>query len=71
MPFFIFCSVSKMTSLKQLNLSGNDLSRDERLSDKQTNLKILDLSRCRLEKIPARYVTDISANLRLATSQTE
>ena len=61
MSFFIFCSVSKMTSLQQLELSGNDLSRDERLSDKLsalTNLEILYLSCCSLEEIPDRYVSD-------------
>ena len=59
--FFIFRSVSNMTSLKQLDLSDNDLSRDERLSDKLsalTNLEILYLSCCSLKKIPDRYVSD-------------
>ena len=61
MSFFIFCSVSKMTSLQQLELSGNDLSRDERLSDKLsalTNLEILELRHCSLKEIPDGYVTD-------------
>ena len=61
MSFFIFCSVSKMTSLQQLELSVNDLSRYERLSDKLsalTNLEILDLRDCSLKEIPDGYVTD-------------
>ena len=56
-----FCSISKMTSLRLLDLSGNDLSGDKRLSDKLsalTNLEILDLSDCWLEEIPDRYVPD-------------
>ena len=60
---FIFCSLSKMTSLKQLDLSGNYLSGDRRLSEKLselTNLAILDLCYCKLEVIPDRYVTDTS-----------
>ena len=54
---FIFYSISKMTSLKHLDLSYNDLSGDKRLSDKLselTNLEILDLEVCILEKIPDR-----------------
>ena len=50
-----------MISLKQLDLHGNDLSRDERLSDKLsalTNLEILRLFACKLKEIPHRYVTD-------------
>ena len=50
-----------MTSLKQLNLLGNDLSGDKRLSDKLsalTDLETLNLSPCGLEEIPGRYVTD-------------
>ena len=61
MPFFIFCSLAEMTSLKQLDLSDNDLSEDERLSDKLsalTTLEILELSHCSLKEIPDRYVTD-------------
>ena len=56
-----FCSISKMTSLKQLDLSENNLSRDERLSDKLselTNLETLDLSDCELKEIPDGYVSD-------------
>ena len=52
-----------MASLKELDLSGNDLSGDQRLSEKLselTNLAILDLSYCELEVIPDRYVTDTS-----------
>ena len=50
-----------MTSLKQLDLSYNDLSGDERLSDKLselTNLDILYLCSCSLDEIPDGYVTD-------------
>ena len=50
-----------MTSLKLLDLSGNDLSRDKRLSDKLSalrNLEILELRYCGLEEIPDRYVSD-------------
>ena len=56
-----FCSISKMTSLRLLDLSGNDLSGDKRLSDKLsalTNMEILDLEICILEEIPDRYVSD-------------
>ena len=50
-----------MTSLKQLNLSGNYLSGDETLSDKLklsalTNLEILELRNCRLKELPDRYM---------------
>ena len=48
-----------MTSLKQLDLSGNNLSRDKRLGDKLsaiTNLEILDLSHSALKEIPDGYV---------------
>ena len=51
--------ISKMTSLKQLDLSGNDLSGDVTLFDKLStlaNLEILSLSHCSLEEIPDRYV---------------
>ena len=47
-----------MRSLKQLDLSENDLSEDKRLSDKLsalTNLEILNLSLCMLEEIPDGY----------------
>ena len=50
-----------MTSLKQLYLSYNDLSGDERLTDKLsalTNLEILKLSNCKLKVISDRYVSD-------------
>ena len=50
-----------MTSLKQLNLSHNDLSGDKRLSDKLsalTNLEILELKHCSVNEIPDWYVTD-------------
>ena len=50
-----------MRSLKQLDLSENDLSEDKRLSEKLsklTNLEILKLSSCKLKEIPDRYVTD-------------
>ena len=53
------CSISKMTSLKRLDFSDNDLSGDERLSYKLsdlTNLEILGLSDCSLIEIPDRYV---------------
>ena len=46
-----------MTSLKLLELSLNDLSRDKRLSDKLsalTNLKILKLYDCKLKELPDR-----------------
>ena len=59
MPYSIFCSISKMTSLKQLDLSVNNLSRDKRLSDKLsalTDLETLNLSRCSLKEIPDGYV---------------
>ena len=55
------CSLSKMTSLKQFYLYDNDLSRDDRLSDKLsalTNLEILNLQGCSLKDIPDGYVTD-------------
>ena len=48
-----------MTSLKELYLYDNDLSGDGRLSDKLsalTNLKILELSNCKLKELPDRYV---------------
>ena len=48
-----------MTSLKRLDFSDNDLSGDERLSYKLsdlTNLEILGLSDCSLIEIPDRYV---------------
>ena len=51
-----------MTSLKQLDLSGNDLSGDKRLSDKLsalTNLEILDLSHSKLKEIPVGYVMSL------------
>ena len=50
-----------MSSLKQLYFSNNNLSEDERLSDKLsalTNLEILDLRNCSLKEIPDGYVTD-------------
>ena len=50
-----------MTSMKELDLSGNDLSGDKRLFDKLsslTNLEILKLSSCELQEMPDRYVTD-------------
>ena len=48
-----------MTSLKQLDLSDNDLSGDKELSDKLsalTNLEILKLGYCKLEEITDGYV---------------
>ena len=54
MPFLFFRSISKMTSIKKLNLSDNDLSGDERLSDKLselTNLEILKLRDCKLKEL--------------------
>ena len=54
---FILCSISKMTSLKQIDLSYNDLSGDERLSEKLSalaNLEILVLRDCSLKEIPDR-----------------
>ena len=50
-----------MTSLKQLDLTDNDLSGDKRLSDKLSalkNLEVLKLRDCKLEELPDRYVTD-------------
>ena len=50
-----------MTSLKQLYLSGDDWWGDERLSDKLSSLKdleILKLKNCRLEEKADGYVTD-------------
>ena len=51
----IIRSVSQMTSLEELDLWGNDLSRDDRLSDtlsKLTSLKKLDMSWCQLSHLP-------------------
>ena len=48
-----------MRSLKQLDLSENDLSTDKGLSEKLsalTNLEILKLSSGKLKEIPDRYV---------------
>ena len=45
-----------MTSLEELELWGNDLSRDDRLSDtlsKLTRLKKLDMRQCQLSQLPA------------------
>ena len=50
-----------MTSLKELDLSYNDLTRDKRLSDRLselTNLDTLRLRDCSLKEIPDGYVTD-------------
>ena len=44
-----------MTSLEELVLSGNDLSRDDRLSDTLstlTSLKKLNMSQCELSQLP-------------------
>ena len=44
-----------MTSLEELDLWGNDLSRDDRLSDtlsKLTSLKKLDMIECKLSQLP-------------------
>ena len=48
-----------MTSLKLLDLTGNDLSGDKRLSDKLseiTNLEALKLRKCYLKELPDGYV---------------
>ena len=45
-----------MTSLEELVLSYNDLSRDDRLSDtlsKLTSMKKLDMRECQLSQLPA------------------
>ena len=45
-----------MISLEELMLNGNDLSRDDRLSDtlsKLTSLKKLDMGKCELSQLPA------------------
>ena len=45
-----------MTSLEELVLYDNDLSRDDRLSDtlsKLTSLKKLDMGKCELSQLPA------------------
>ena len=55
--YFLFSSIAKMTSLKQLNLYHNDLSRDDQLGQTLsalTNLEKLDLAGCELTKIPDR-----------------
>jgi hypothetical protein len=55
--YFFVCSSAKMTSLKDLNLDGNNLSRDDQLGQTLsdlTNLEILDLGYCGLTKIPER-----------------
>ena len=47
--------MSQMTSLEELVLRSNDLSRDYRLSDtlsKLTSLKKLDMSWCVLSQLP-------------------
>ena len=44
-----------MTSLEELVLSYNDLSKDDRLSDtlsKLTSLKKLDMTKCQLSQLP-------------------
>ena len=44
-----------MTSLEALKLRGNDLSRDDSLSDtlsKLTTLKKLDMGYCKLSQLP-------------------
>ena len=44
-----------MTSLEELVLYGNDLSRDDRLNDalsKLTSMKKLNMSRCVLSQLP-------------------
>ena len=48
-----------MVSLKELNVSKNDLSTDNQLSDPLsglTRLEKLDLSDCLLVKLPSGYV---------------
>ena len=45
-----------MTSLEALELQGNDLSRDDSLSDtlsKLTSLKKLNMGDCQLSQLPA------------------
>ena len=45
-----------MTSLEELELWDNDLSRDDRVSDtlsKLTSMKKLDIGACRLSQLPA------------------
>ena len=52
-------SISKMTSLEELVLIGNDLSRDDRLSDtlsKLTSLKKLSMQGCHLSQLPDGWV---------------
>lgn len=57
-PIYTFSlSISRMTSLEELELPDNNLSSDvyhtEKLSD-LTLLKKLDLSNCKLNQIPLR-----------------
>jgi Leucine-rich repeat (LRR) protein len=55
--YFLFSSIAEMSSLKQLDLCRNNLSRDDQLSQTLsalTNLEKLNLSRCHLTKIPDR-----------------
>ena len=47
--------MSQMTSLEELVLSYNDLSRDDRLSDtlsKLASMKKLDMTQCQLLYLP-------------------
>ena len=53
-----------MTSLEELELSVNNLSDDDRLSDtlsKMTSLKKLIMSWCRLSQLPEGWVYDQGA----------
>ena len=51
--------MSQMTSLEELVLYGNDLSRDIRLSDtlsKLTSMKKLSMDWCKLSELPVGWV---------------
>ena len=55
-PLFSY-SISQMKSLEELDLYGNDLSKDSLLSDKLaplTSLKKLHLYKCDLSEVPER-----------------
>ena len=52
-------SISQMTSLEELELYANDLSRDDKLSDtlsKLTSLKELAMGSCELSQLPDGWV---------------
>jgi Leucine-rich repeat (LRR) protein len=55
--YFLFSSIATMTSLTDLDLYNNDLSRDDQLVQTLsalTNLELLYLGYCQLTKIPER-----------------